>query len=43
MPTHFKELVGIPLKICEDIDMGWVNVHWGVPQDPNVITSIPHK
>ncbi len=29
------------LKHCEDIDMGWVNVHWGVPQDSNVITSLP--
>ncbi len=29
------------LKHCEDIDMGLVNVHWGVPQDSNVITSLP--
>jgi sugar phosphate isomerase/epimerase len=29
------------LKYCEDINMGWVNVHWGVPQDLNVITSLP--
>ncbi len=29
------------LKHCEDINMGWVNVHWGVPQDLNVITSFP--
>jgi hypothetical protein len=29
------------LKHCEDIDMGWVNVHWGVLQDSNVINSLP--
>ncbi len=29
------------LKHCEDINMGWVNVHWGVPQDSNVINSFP--
>ncbi len=27
----------------EDIDMGWINVNWGVPQVPNVSTSLPHK
>jgi hypothetical protein len=36
-------IIIIYLKHCEDIDMGWVNVHWGVPRDLNVITSFPSK
>ncbi len=31
------------LRCCEDIDMGWVNIRWGVFQDPDAITSLPHK
>jgi hypothetical protein len=27
----------------DDIDMGWINVRWGVPQVPNASTSLPHK
>jgi hypothetical protein len=27
----------------EDIDMGWINVRWGVPQVLNALTSLPHK
>ncbi len=27
----------------EDIDMGWINVCWGVPQVLDVSTSFPHK
>jgi hypothetical protein len=23
--------------------MGWINVHWGVPQVPNASTNLPHK
>jgi hypothetical protein len=23
--------------------MGWVSIHWGVFQDPDAITSLPHK
>jgi len=23
--------------------MGWINVHWGVPQVPYVSTSLPHQ
>jgi len=23
--------------------MGWINVHWGVPQAPYVSTSLPHQ
>jgi hypothetical protein len=23
--------------------MGWINVHWGVPQIPNASTSLPHE
>ncbi len=31
------------LQCCEDIDMGWINVCWGVPQVPVASTSLPHK
>jgi hypothetical protein len=27
------------LQRCEDIDMGWINVHWGVAQVLNNSTS----
>ncbi len=23
--------------------MGWINMHWGVPQVPNVSTRLPHE
>jgi hypothetical protein len=23
--------------------MGWINVHWGVPQVPNGSTNLPHE
>jgi hypothetical protein len=23
--------------------MGWINLHWGVPQVPNASTSLPHE
>ncbi len=26
-----------------DIDMGWINVRWGVPQVLNALTNLPHK
>jgi hypothetical protein len=27
----------------EDINMGWINMRWGVPQIPNVLTNLPHE
>jgi hypothetical protein len=30
------------LQHYEDINMGCINVHWGVPQVPNASTSLPH-
>jgi len=31
------------LQRREDIDMGWINVHWGVAQVLNESTSFPHE
>jgi hypothetical protein len=27
----------------EDIDMGWINMHWGMPQVLDASTSLPKK
>jgi hypothetical protein len=31
------------LQCHEDIHMGWINMHWGLPQVPNASTSLPHE
>ncbi len=31
------------LQHHENIDMGWINVHWGVPQVLNASISLPHE
>jgi DNA-binding MltR family transcriptional regulator len=31
------------LQCHKDIHMGWINMHWGLPQVPNVLISLPHK
>ncbi len=31
------------LQRREDINMGWINVRWGVPQIPNASTNLPHE
>jgi hypothetical protein len=31
------------LQCCEDIDMAWINMHWGVFQVPDASTSLAHE
>jgi hypothetical protein len=31
------------LQHHEDIDMGWINMHWGVLQVPDASTSLAHE
>jgi hypothetical protein len=31
------------LQHHDDIDMGWINVHWGVPQVLDASTSLPNE
>jgi hypothetical protein len=35
--------IGRYLRHYDDIDMGWINMRWGVPQVPNVSTSLPYE